>query len=208
MKNLLILVLVAISGIFTSCSNEPVYSLSISKHAVVFPVGGGDEIIKVQANDPWDVVVQEEDKTWITVTPEHSEYIHADLVINTKINNTGTERVSDILIVNGNATRVVKVTQEYLVVAPEKVVGAWEMTECDSKGMIGSKFVFNADLSCTATMPMMGNRPINATYTLIGNVINILVGPKTIDIAVKSIDSDNMSAVVMGDYDSALKKIK
>ena len=204
MKKSLILLAVAILGVFTSCSKDPVYSLSISKHAVIFSIEGGSETILVEANDTWKVIVPEKDKEWIKVNPEQSEYIAGDLVITTIKNNTGAERVSEIVVVNGDNARSITVTQEFITVKPSAVVGKWEMTECDSKGMVGSVFVFNADMSCTATMPMMGNRPINATYTLTGNIISILYGEKTIDIAIKRLDPKNMSAVVMGQYDSKL----
>lgn len=196
------LLLAAILCAAVSCSNKDTYFLSISKKNVDAPVHGIEDVIRVESNNGWTIIKNEND-TWYTVSPEESDARYTDVTVKVSNNDTGAPRNSTFLFVNGDNMKEVVVRQEYLTIDPAKVAGTWEVTVSPSMGaLIGSLYTFNTDMTCTATM--MGST-YNGTYTINGNLIKIVATGKEIVIAVKSIDTDKMESTVSG-FDVTLRK--
>lgn len=216
MKKVLILISMLATLVFSSCDKELVYSIEIDKHIVNFSADGGKEEITVKANNPWDVFISEGDESWIKISITHSDAIHAsfDIMVNS-INNTGEIRAGSVFIKNGNTLREVKVNQSFVDIdVPEieisAIYGTWRLSKCEKAPfMVGSEFVFNEDMNCTATLKMpTGDLSVNGVYVLDGNIIKINSEKKDIDISIENITGATMNALVMGAFDSVLDKIK
>lgn len=216
MRKVLVLMSLLTMMVLSSCKQELVYVIDINKHVVNFPSSGGTDEISVKANNPWDVFVSDGDESWIKTSVTHSEYIHASFnIIVESVNDTGAKREGSVYIKNGDALREIKVNQSFEVVddleiKASDVYGAWRLIECEKAPfMVGSEFNFGEDMNCTATLKMpTSDLSVNGVYRLDGNIVKIDSDGRVIDISINKITETSMSALVMGQYDSVLEKIK
>ncbi len=207
-KFLMMLPLLAMVLVSCESSVKEALNTELDKTLVVLPISGGEDEIKVTANNPFDVVVDDACKDWVKVTPEHSEYPQATFKIIVDSENT-TEAVREgvVRVFNKTNVREVRVVQQNKNFDVKNVYGNWEITESpNSPMMVGAKFTFNPDGTCVANMPMMGGAPLPAKYTFAGNIIDIDVNGKHVTIAVDYLLESDMKATVMNKFKCVLRK--
>lgn len=203
-----LLALIAAVLMITSCSNDPIYSLYVSKPKVNIPIEGGKDVIKVESNAQWELILDEEKFPWISTTILNSGIVLGEFeVIVDEVNTTGAQKEGYLLVRNGDNVRQIDVVQGFLSLTQAQVLGTWSVSVTSAPVLNGAIFTFNQDYSCVANMPNMPGMqtgPINRTYTLTGNLITI-ANDRPIEIAVTKISGNSMEAKV-GTYDVTLTK--
>lgn len=194
--------------LLTSCSNAPIYSLYLSKPIANISVEGGKDVINVESNAPWEIILDEEQYPWITVNIVNSGIVlgEFEIIVDAK-NTSGAKKEGIVLVKNGDNIRQVDVIQGFLALTQSQIIGTWTVTETSVPVLNGAQFTFNLDYSCVANMPSMPGMqagPINKTYTLTGSLITI-VNDRPIEIAVTKISETSMEASV-GNYNVVLTK--
>lgn len=206
---------------FSSCDNDPVYSLEIFPRNIYIAQSGntGNPVeVLVTANAAWSATVDPA-ATWISVNPAQSEAIQATLDITVATaNTTNAVRNGVVRVKNGDNVQAINVIQEHLNVEMSKMIGKWTMTACeDAKHMIGSEFTFNDDESktCVAKINAPGSTTATetpGTYVLNGNIITITVprgpiDPVIITIVIRSIDAEeNTIEAIAEGYEATIEK--
>lgn len=202
-----LLIFLSVMVFMPSCSMDTAtYWIEIDYHMATIPAIGGKAQIEVSASSSWDVKI-EDGKEWISTNIEHSESLQATVIIEVDTaNETGKERIGNVIIVSGESIRNVQVTQEFTNVDLKDCFGDWVMTEINAfKPMLNSTFTFNEDMTCKAHLFLPGDseRDVVGTYVFEGNRITITSSEsdgtsKKIDIAVRHVTDTEMHVKVYG----------
>lgn len=114
MKNLLIVVLLALTSLFSGCSNNqepeeitPPASISLSKEQLEFDSNEGYQTVMLTANGKWSV---SGDASWCSITPENGDK-NQTITITVETNTDSEDREANITFRCGDATAQLVVRQ-------------------------------------------------------------------------------------------------